>query len=95
VETGGDAVAAAGQGAKLRLEDGMAMDRHPLLKVFDVQSVFFIPVWRRIALVAFCGFWAIFEWVNGGPYWAAFFTVIAVYCAHQFFVAFDPPEDKS
>jgi len=73
----------------------VAKDRHPILKLFDVQSVFFIPVWRRVALVALCWLWALFELWNGGPGWALFFAAIGAYCAHQFFVAFDPPEDDS
>ena len=28
------------------------------------------PLWRRIALVAFCAAWSVFELVAGEPFWA-------------------------
>lgn len=71
----------------------MSKNRHSIFKMFDVQSVFFIPVWRRVALVAACWIWAAFEWWNGGPGWAILFAAIGAYCAHQFFIAFDQPEE--
>jgi hypothetical protein len=57
----------------------------------DVQLPFFIPLWRRVVLVAACFGWALFEWSMGNPLWAALFGAIGAYIAHQFFVAFDPP----
>lgn len=63
------------------------------MKAFDVQLAFFKPLWRRVALVALCGGWALLEWSWGNPGWAALFAVIGAYCAHQFFIAFDPPEE--
>lgn len=71
----------------------VAKDRHRILKLLDVQSRFFIPLWRRVALVALCLLWALFEFSLGSPGWAIFFVAIGLYCAHQFFVAFDPPQE--
>jgi hypothetical protein len=64
--------------------------KNQLSKAFNVQSTFFIPVWRRILVVAASAAWALFELVMGNPGWAVFFIAIAIYCAHQFFVVFDP-----
>ena len=59
-------------------------------RLLDVQLPFFIPIWRRIALVAACFGWAIFELSLGNHFWAGLFCVIGAYCAHQFFFAFEP-----
>ncbi|MGX9357230.1 hypothetical protein ACS3SW_19265 [Roseobacteraceae bacterium S113] len=62
-------------------------------KIFDVQLPFFIPLWRRVALVGLCFGWAALEyfaWGNG--IWALLFLGIGSWCAHQFFVAFAPRE---
>lgn len=71
----------------------MTKKRHPLTRILDVQSRFFIPVWRRVALIGFCWGWAAFELTLGNTVWAGLFVAIGLYCAHQFFVAFDPPEE--
>ncbi|WP_305971431.1 MULTISPECIES: hypothetical protein [unclassified Mameliella] len=57
--------------------------------MFDVQHPFFIPLWRRIFVVAACLGWALLELSWGNPGWSILFGAIGVYCAHQFFVAFD------
>lgn len=63
-------------------------------KFFDVQTAFFIPFWRRVvAAVSILG-WAIFEFVAGSPMWGLLFGAAGLYCAHQFFIVFDPPIDN-
>lgn len=57
----------------------------------DVQHPWFIPLWRRIATVGASLGWAALEISWGHPGWAALFGFIGLYCAHQFFIAFDPP----
>lgn len=63
------------------------------MKFLDVQHPFFRPIWRRVAVVAICLGWAVFEFVSGAPFWGMLFGAIGLYCAHQFFLAFDPPDD--
>jgi len=58
---------------------------------FDVQSAFFIPLWRRIIIVVLILGWAVFEFFAGSPVWGGLFAAVGIYCAHQFFIAFDPP----
>ncbi|MEX0319023.1 MAG: hypothetical protein AB3N21_13780 [Ruegeria sp.] len=72
----------------------MAKKRRSLLDVFNVQSAFFIPVWRRALVVTACVLWAIVELANGNPFWAVLFGAIAAYCAHQFFIVFDPVDKE-
>lgn len=63
------------------------------MKLIDVQHPFFRPLWRRVAVVAVCLGWAAVELAGGAVFWAILFGAVGVYCAHQFFVAFDPPDD--
>ena len=60
-------------------------------QLFNVQSRIFIPLWRRIALVAVTLGWAAVEFANGATLWALGFAAAGLWCAHQFFIAFDPP----
>lgn len=66
----------------------------PLQRAFNVQHPIFKPLWRRIALVAACLGWAGLELYWANPGWAALFGAAGVYCAHQFFVAFDPDKGE-
>jgi len=50
-------------------------------------------MWRRVALVALCIGWGIFEFTGGYPFWGTLFVGVGLYCAYNFFVAFDPPAD--
>lgn len=66
-----------------------------LAKLIDVQIPFFIPLWRRVAVVILCLGWAVVELVAGSPFWAVLFGALGVYCGWQFFFAFDPkPDDR-
>lgn len=59
-------------------------------KLFDIQVPFFIPLHRRVLTVVPCLGWACVELANGAVFWAAVFGAAGLYCAHQFFVAFNP-----
>lgn len=59
-------------------------------QAFDVQHRFFIPLWRRVLVVAVCAFWAIYEFANGNTGWGLVPVAAGVWCAHQLFIAFDP-----
>ncbi|MEP2533378.1 hypothetical protein [Shimia sp.] len=70
-------------------------DKKPKLSdIFYVQSTIFIPVWRRVVVVAACALWAIIEFVNGNTEWAIGFCAVTAFCAHQFFIAFDPVDKE-
>lgn len=64
------------------------------MKFLDVQLAFFRPLWRRIAVVAVSLGWAAVEFASGAAFWGVLFGAVGLYCAHQFFVAFDPPDDE-
>lgn len=57
---------------------------------FDIQHPFFNPLWRRIAVTTVCALWGLYEWSQDAQIWAILFGAIAVYCAHQFFWAWQP-----
>lgn len=63
-----------------------------MARLLDVQHVWFKPVWRRVVTVGACLGWAVLELSWGNPGWALLFGSIGLYCAHQFFKAFDPKE---
>ena len=54
---------------------------------FDLRVPFFVPLWRRIALVVFCVGWAIFEFSSGAVLWFCLAAGIAVMATWQFFLS--------
>lgn len=62
------------------------------MNFFNVQTPFFIPLWRRIVVVVLTLGWALVELAGGQVFWAMIFGAAGLWCAHQFFIAFDPPE---
>ena len=63
-----------------------------LTSAFSVRHPVFRPLWRRLLLVGACFSWAGFEWLNGESLWALVFAGAGAWCAHQFFIAFDPKD---
>lgn len=62
----------------------------------DRDSPFLRPLWRRIALVAFCAAWALWELWNGETFWAMLVGAITVYGAWTFLIDFDrKPSEKA
>jgi hypothetical protein len=57
---------------------------------FGLRHPFFIPLWRRIATVAACLGWAVFEFVSGNPGWGLMFGAFGCLAAWGLFVNFDP-----
>ena len=64
------------------------------MRFIDVQHPFFRPLWRRVAVVAVSLGWGIYEFATGSPFFGILFGAVGVYCAHQFFVAFDPRDNE-
>lgn len=60
------------------------------MAIIDVQHRFFLPKWRRVATVAFCGGWALVELNNGAVFWVIIFGGLGAFCFYEFFFAFDP-----
>jgi hypothetical protein len=58
----------------------------------DSNHPFFRPLWRRVAVVAFCVAWAIFEFATGTPFWGVIALGFAGYGVWQFFVIYDATE---
>lgn len=57
--------------------------------MLDLEHPFFLPVWRRVAVVALCLGWAVVELVGGAVFWAILFGAAGLYAAHGFFVVWD------
>ncbi|NRA54063.1 MAG: hypothetical protein HRU23_07955 [Gammaproteobacteria bacterium] len=47
--------------------------------------IFFEPLWRRIAVTAFCLLWSVFEWLNDESFWGMISGGFAIYCYWSFF----------
>ncbi|MEM7260189.1 MAG: DUF3329 domain-containing protein [Pseudomonadota bacterium] len=56
------------------------------MQLFDLQVDFFIPLWRRIAVVVICLAWSVFEFVTLAPLWGIVFGATGVYAIWQFFL---------
>jgi len=50
---------------------------------FDLQVPFFVPLWRRIAIVTLSLCWAVFEFATGAPFWGIVFGGMGVLAAWQ------------
>ena len=64
------------------------------MKLLDLQHPWFIPVERRIAVVALLLVWCGFEIFGGSPDIAFMTGGIGLVCAWVFFVAFNPREPE-
>ncbi|MCY4459892.1 MAG: hypothetical protein OXC26_05755 [Albidovulum sp.] len=63
--------------------------------MFNLQTPFFVPVWRRALTTAICLVWTLFELLLGNPGWALIFGAVGGWCVYQFFVVWKDPEDVS
>jgi hypothetical protein len=61
----------------------------------DAEHPFFRPLWRRVAIVAFCAVWAGWEYSNGESMWATIAGGIAVYGAWVFLLTYKAPPETS
>ncbi|MEX0627712.1 MAG: DUF3329 domain-containing protein [Cucumibacter sp.] len=61
--------------------------------ISERDRAFFKPLWRRVAVVAFCAVWAGVEFFLGDPTWAAIVAGIGVLAAWLFLVRFDATDE--
>jgi len=60
----------------------------------DRDRSFFAPLWRRIAVIAFCAIWAGWEWSQGENTWALMVGAVGAYGVWVFIIRFDEEEAK-
>ncbi len=60
----------------------------------DAQHPFFRPLWRRIAIVAFCAGWAAFEFYMGNETWGWITLAVGAYGAWLFLISYQPPAEE-
>ena len=58
----------------------------------DHEHPFFRPLWRRIAVVALCVAWSIFEFSTGASMWGTIAAAFAAYAIWQFFYLYKPAD---
>jgi hypothetical protein len=61
-------------------------------RLLDLQLPFFIPLWRRIAVVAVSGGCAVVEFATGSPFFGMIFAAMGLWAAYSFFIIFDPKD---
>jgi predicted benzoate:H+ symporter BenE len=61
----------------------------------DAQHPFFTPLWRRIAVVAFCVAWSVFEFTAGTQFWGTVAGGMAIYAAWMFLLNYKPPAEPT
>lgn len=62
----------------------------------DQNHPFLRPLWRRIALVAFCAAWSVYEFVvSGSGLWGTLAGGMAAYGAWQFLINYQPTSDAN
>ena len=66
------------------------------MTIFNLHQPFFVPIWRRVALVAFCLGWALVEFFTAAPFWGVLFGSMGIYACWQFFLTeWAPADDKT
>ncbi|OED34115.1 hypothetical protein AB833_32490 [Chromatiales bacterium (ex Bugula neritina AB1)] len=66
------------------------------MQLFDLQQDFFRPLWIRVAVVAVCLGWGVFEFVTGATLWGIIFTGMGLFALWQlFFDGWPGSENKS
>lgn len=55
----------------------------------DTDLSFFIPLWRRVLVLAVLIGWTIFEWSVGDAFWGTLVMAVAVYVIWTLFISFD------
>lgn len=60
--------------------------------MFDFDSPWFRPLWRRVLTSAVALGWGAFEFLTGSPGWAILFLSVGGYATYRLFFAFDPKE---
>ncbi|MEW9806262.1 DUF3329 domain-containing protein [Mesorhizobium sp. ZMM04-5] len=58
----------------------------------DHEHPFFRPLWRRVAVVAVCAAWSIFEFATGASMWGTIALAFTAYAVWQFFFLYKEPE---
>ena len=58
-----------------------------MIKGFELQIDFFLPVWRRVVLLAVCFGWAAVEFLSGAPFWGIIFSALGGYALWQLFLS--------
>ena len=61
---------------------------------FDLRVPFFIPLWRRIAVVAVSLCWAVFEFATGAPFWGFVFVAMGFFAAWELLLSGWPDDGK-
>jgi hypothetical protein len=59
----------------------------------EAEHPWFRPLWRRVALVAFCAAWSVFEFVTQAPFWGVIAGAFAAYGAWIFLITYKPKPD--
>lgn len=59
----------------------------------DTNHSFFRPLWRRLAIIAFCAAWSVFEFANGETTWGTMAAAMTVYGVWSFLIAYKPAPD--
>jgi hypothetical protein len=68
------------------------------MKLLDLEHPSFKPLWVRVAVVAVCVLWGLFELAQGNTLWAVIFLGLGAVCGYRFAVidyTAIPDRDKS
>jgi len=63
--------------------------------ISDTENPFFKPLWRRLAIIAFCAGWTGFEFYHGNNSWGWITLAITGYAIWTFLVSYKADEDTA
>ncbi|MGF1562377.1 MAG: hypothetical protein ACFB3T_09390 [Geminicoccaceae bacterium] len=62
------------------------------MKLIDADHPFFVPLWRRVAIVVVTLAWTAFEFATGSTMWGMLFGAVGLYAAYVLLITFEPKE---
>ncbi len=60
-----------------------------MINLFDLETPFLVPLWRRVVVSCLCAGWTAFEVIIGAYGWAVFFGLATLYVAWALLLNFD------
>ncbi|NIA67416.1 ATP synthase F0 subunit B [Pelagibius litoralis] len=63
--------------------------------MFDNKHPWFVPLYRRVLIIAVCFLWLVVESIANQPFWQIISFAVLIYAIWTFLYTYEPPENTS